>query len=112
MAIVLGETWQVSVGDEEAGAIDLGPYLDVGELLTAVAVAELDTSDLTIADESVSTIELEILGETVPPGEAIQFTFKGMVVDVLYKLDIQITTGADPPRVKNYCQLIQTAPDC
>ena len=112
MAIILDEIWQVSVGDDDAGAIDLGPYLDVNELAATVQVSELDTNDLTISNVAVSTTELEILGETVPIAKAVQFTFLGMVVGAEYFVGIEITTDSTPSRIKNYCQRIQTAPDC
>jgi hypothetical protein len=112
MAIVLPEIWKSSVDDEEAGAINISPYLDSGELVASVTVTEITTSDLTLTNKAVSTAQLTILDETVPIGEAIQFTYSGCLVGVLYKLAVQITTDSTPARVKNYCQRIQTAEAC
>jgi hypothetical protein len=112
MAIVLDDIWEVSVGDEESGAINISPYLDSGELVASVTVTEITTSDLTLTNKAVSTAQLTILDETVPIGEAIQFTYSGCLVGVLYKLAVQITTDSTPARVKNYCQRIQTASAC
>ena len=112
MAIALDQVWKSSVGDTEAGAVNVSPYLDSGELVASVTVTEITTSDLTLANKAVSTAELTILDETVPVGEAIQFTYSGCLVGVLYKLAIQVTTDSTPARVKNYCQKIQTAGAC
>lgn len=111
MAVVIDDIWEVSSGDTETGAIDIGPYLDSGELVASVSVTE-GSGDLTISNVQVSTGALTINGVSVPTGEAILFTFSGMTAGTKYTAEVEVTTDSTPARVKNYCQIIQTLNAC
>lgn len=71
--------------------------LEVGELLTgAPTVIEVGTSDLTIGNEQVSTVELNLNGKKVPAGGAVQFSVSGGVEGTTYFIDVQCATDASP----------------
>jgi len=112
VAIILEDIWNKSVGDVDIGSINMSDYLDAGELCASVTVDEITTNHLTIANKVVSTAELIIKGETVPIGEAIQFSYSGMQASTEYKLAIAVTTDSTPARVENFCQRIWTAGAC
>ena len=78
-------------------AVSFVGKLDVGELLTGVpVVAEQDTSDLTIANQSVSTVELTINDKKVPIARAVQFKVTGGIAGVKYQILVTVATTASP----------------
>ena len=88
------EKRKISVSDIEIVGIDYSSWLDDGELLTDVTVAEVVTTALTLADEAVSAETLKILNVNVPAGKAI--TFKVTTPDDagLYKVLVTVLTDA------------------
>lgn len=84
---------EISVGDVERVAIDYTDWLDAGESLSAVTVAEESTTDLTLSDEDVSAAALVILGRTVAAGRAALFTIEGQLAGK-YSIRVTVTTNA------------------
>jgi len=98
MAVTLQQIPVVSEGGTRNAAVNFQELLDSGELLTGTpTVVEQTTSDLTISNVSVSTAQLEILGDTVAIGEAVQYTFSGQLASQgSYKVRVTATTDATP----------------
>ncbi len=81
-------------------AVSFVGKLDVGELLTGVpTVAEQDTTDLTIANQSVSTVELTINDKKVPIGRAVQFNVAVGLAGVKYEILVTVATTASPAQI-------------
>jgi hypothetical protein len=100
MAKTLDQVPVISQGDTEMMAVDFTDLLDSGELLTGTpTVAEVTTSDLTIANVAVSTGSLTILGATVATGAAVQATISGQLSATgAYDMTVTATTDATPAR--------------
>lgn len=78
--------------------------LETGELISTVSsITEQVTSDLTINNISISTVELTISGQKVPAGQAVIFSVSGGVVaegdDAMsYRIRVAVATAASPPQ--------------
>ena len=83
-------------------AVSFDGVLDSGELLTgAPTVVEQTTSDLTFANETVSTAALTINHQTVAIGKAVQFKVIGhLVANSPYTLAITCSTDSTPAQTK------------
>jgi len=100
------------VSEAETFSVNCTPRLDTGELVASVVVAEVDTADLTISNEAVSTAALDIEDKDgndveVAIGKAIQYhvTATG-TAETLYKIKLTLTTDSTPARVLiNYVRL-------
>jgi len=89
------------VGAARNIAIDFTDELDTGELLTGTpTIVEIHPAnsplDLTISNVAVSTADLEINGQTVTTGMAVQGHVSGMLSGVTYKCLVTATTDATP----------------
>ena len=94
MAVLLRQRWCVSEGDQDTGSISYVDILDEGELLQGTpTVTEVGTSDLSLQNPRISTTELTILGERVPPGMAVQFEFAGQLEGVTYRVRVKALTA-------------------
>jgi len=100
------------VDEAETFSVNCTPRLDTDELVASVAVEEVDTSDLTISNEAVSTTVLDIEdGDrndvSVPIGQAIQYHINETgTAETLYKLKLTLTTNSTPARILiNYVRL-------
>ncbi len=83
--------------ETRAVKVSFADDLDSGELLTGTpTVAEITTSDLTLANKAVSTGSLTILGKTVATGAAVQFTVTGGTAGTTYEVKITCGTDATP----------------
>jgi hypothetical protein len=103
MAIELEQTPTISEGDVDIVAVDCSPYLDGGELLASVSQpVEQTTSDLTLANQSVSTTTLEILESEVAIGKALLFSVAGQQSGQQYTVRVTATTNSTPARTKNF----------
>jgi hypothetical protein len=98
--IVAPERPVCAEGDTDLGSVSFSNQLDAGETLTGTPlVVEVDTTDLTISNKTVSTAILEINEVNVPIGEAVQFKVSGMLKETgVYKLKITVTTTSTPAR--------------
>lgn len=84
-------------GETRNGKIDYTDVLDAGELLSGIpTLTEKITSDLTFANQAVSTGELTILDNTVITGQAVQFKVTGSLADVLYTVEVSVATNSTP----------------
>jgi len=87
----------MAVGSTRTAYTSFAGQLNAGELLTgSVTVEEIGTSDLTISGEAVTTAEVDINGEEVPLGKAVQFSVADAQAGVTYKLKITVSTNATP----------------
>ena len=100
------------VSEADTYSVNCTPRLDTGELVSSVTVVEVDTSDLTISNEAVSTAALDIEDADgneveVAIGNAIQYHINATgTADTLYKLRITLTTDSTPARTLiNYVRL-------
>ena len=97
--VYLDQVRQLSVGDVDVVGINCTDYLDSGELLTGTpTITEITTSDLTFANQAVSTTALTIDGATVAIGMAIQFKVSGQQAGKKYKVKYSCGTDATPAR--------------
>ena len=95
MVQVCPQVQYTSVGSTRMVAVSFALQLDDGELLTGTpTVVEQTTSDLTLGNKAVSTAALTILGETVPIGEAVQFSVSGGTAANSPYL-VRVTCGTD-----------------
>ena len=96
------QTPVTAVGAVEVCSVSFVDALDSGELLTgAPTVTEVTTSDLTIANKGISTVELTINNQTVPIGMAVQFKITGqLVANSPYSIKIVVSTDASPAQTK------------
>ena len=85
-------------GETRNFAVSFADELDTSEALTGTpTVAELTSSDLTIANEAVSTAVLTINNTSVAVGEAVQFTVSGqLAATARYRVRITCATDATP----------------
>ncbi len=71
--------------------------LDSGELLTGTpVVAEVTSSDLTLANKAVNTGALAIDGVSNAIGEAVQFSIAGGTAATTYAINISVGTDSTP----------------
>lgn len=86
------------VGETRNVAVDFQDVLDSGELLTGTpTVAEVTTTDLTIASKAINTAALTIDGRAVAIGEAVQFKVSGqLAANSPYTIKITVSTTASP----------------
>ena len=98
MAILLSELPTISVGETELFALDYTDLLDGSETLTGPTVAEVTTTDLTIASVAVNSAIQTINGVSVAVGQAVQFSVAGQKIDTTYKLLVTVTTTSTPAR--------------
>lgn len=91
---------EISVGDVERIAVDYTDWLDAGELLTGVVVAEVETAALTLDDEAISDAALWILSRTVAAGKAALFSCEAPTAGK-YSILVTVTTNSTPPRTVN-----------
>lgn len=90
---------QKAASAKRAVAVSFVNKLDDGELLNPAVtptVDEIGTTDLTIANQAVSTAPLTISGETVAAGGAVQFTVDGGVAGKTYLIRVRADTDATP----------------
>lgn len=88
---------ELIVGEIRLVSVDMRGKLDEGELLDGVpAIIEMDTTDLSISNQGVSTEELVINKLSVPIGQAIQFKVSGAVAGTKYRIKITVSTDSDP----------------
>ena len=82
-------------------SVSFDEELDEGESLTGTpTVTEETTSDLTLANKSVSTAALTILGESISAGRAVQFKVSGQIVaNSPYTIRIKCGTNSDPAQI-------------
>lgn len=109
---IVEKTQTKKVDEAETFSINCTPRLDSGELVALVAITEVDTSDLTISNEAVSTAVLDIEDEdgndvSVPIGQAVQYHINETgTAETMYKLKVAITTDSTPARkLINYVKL-------
>jgi hypothetical protein len=90
-------------GNTDLHAVSLVGQLDSGELVASVdSVVEVTTTDLTISNKAVNTVELTINSKTVAIGQAVQFKVIDAVVSGSpYRLKITYTTDSTPAQTKN-----------
>jgi len=82
-------------GETRLFSVSYDRVLDSGESLTGVpTVTEVTTTDLTVANESVSVAVLKIRGRNVPAGRALQFKASGQIV-AHSPYTIKIVCGTD-----------------
>ena len=86
----------VMVGATRNAGVSFVGQLDSGELLTgAPTIAEVTTTDLTIANKAVSTSALVINNKTVIVGAAVTFTVSGqLAANSPYTMSIIVGTDA------------------
>ena len=93
MAIDSRQRGTLRVGGKRLCRIDLRKDLDEGDTVSSATVEELTTTDLTFGDVSVSA-EVIILRQTVPIGQAIEFTVSGhLVANTPYRMKVTMTTS-------------------
>jgi len=81
-------------------AVSYDGYLDDGELLSGAPTAgELVTSDLTINSVAISIADLEINGEIVLAGRAVQFSVTGVADGVIYRIATSADSDSTPPQL-------------
>jgi hypothetical protein len=103
MTIKLSDVHTISAGDTEVVSVNFANWLDSGELLTGTpTVAEVSTSDLTLADKSVNSSSYvdAHTGETVFAGQAAQFSVSGGTAGTEYQIKVTVTTDATVARTK------------
>ena len=84
----------VRVGGTHMIRIDLRNDLDENDEVTAGAVTELATSDLTITNAIPSTEETLIANDHVPARKAIEVTFSGhLLATGTYRLKVVFSTS-------------------
>ena len=94
MAITTKEVGRKSPGDTAAVAMDFTPLLRSGELLTGTpTVAEVTTTDLTIANVGLNSSTIEVNGASVAANGAVQCTVAGGTAATKYT--VRITCGTD-----------------
>ena len=94
----------MSAGETRMVGVSFIGELDSGELLTGTpTVAEVTTTDLTLANKVVNTAELTLDGVTVAIGQAVQFSITGGTAGVTYQITCTCGTDATPAQT-----LIQT----
>ncbi len=96
-------------GAEDLFSESFDGVLDSGELIASVtSVTEETTSDLTISDISVSTVELTINKIAVAIGRAIQFKVIGQLVATKhYTLKMIVVTDSTPAQTKvRFCKFV------
>lgn len=99
MPITLNSIPYISAGDVEMVAIDYTDHLDSSELLTGTpTVTEQSTTDLTFANQAVSTGALTINGRSVVTGAAVQFKVSGQQATRTYRVRISVGTNSTPAR--------------
>ena len=88
----------LAVGEVRNFAVSFVGALDTGELLTGTpAVAEQNTTDLTITNKAVNTVALTINGQSVAIGQAVQFRVAGqLVAHSPYAIKITVGTTSSP----------------
>jgi hypothetical protein len=78
-------------------AVEYTGKLDSGELLTgSPTVAEVGSSDLTIANVAVSSATLTINGVSALAGQAVTFNVTGGAAGRQYKIQITAATDSTP----------------
>ena len=83
-----------------AGYASFVGQLNSGESLTGVPeVTEVGSSDLTIASVAVTVTDVEIEGQVVPAGKAVQFSVTGAVAGTSYRLKVVCGTNGTPAQV-------------
>lgn len=87
------------VGDVETVGISYANWLRTGELLTGTpTVVEVNTTALTLDNKAINTAAVEILGEQVAIGKAVQFRVAGGATGRTYSVTITVSTNATAPR--------------
>lgn len=90
------QTQEKTVSEVRNIAVSFTGKLDTGELLTGTpTVAEVTTTDLTFANQSVNTAALTINGVSTIIGHAVQFSVSGGSVGT-YSINIAVSTDATP----------------
>lgn len=86
----------VNVGEGFNDTVDIEGLLKGSELATGTPlVVEVNTTDLSITNKAVNTVEQTVEGRTVAIGEGIDYTISGFVKGI-YRLKITLITTATP----------------
>lgn len=90
----------IAEGEVRNVSVSFVDVLDDGELLTGTpTVSEQGTSNLTISNVSINSANLTINGESVSPGQAVQFRVSGQRASTgSYTIKITVGTDATPPQ--------------
>ena len=104
MTVEAPQLYEIGTSAARNAIVDFTDELDAGELLTGTpTVDELDTSDLTITNESVNTAELttypdgpDMPAVTVAIGKAVQFHVTGALAGIAYTLRVLAATDSTP----------------
>ena len=86
-----------STDEHRISSVDFSGKLDSGELLTGTPTVTEPTGTITPTGTVVNTAALEIRGNTVQPGEAVQFSVNvAGVPEGLYTIDVSCQTDSTP----------------
>lgn len=99
-----------TVGGTHNASIDCRGWLDSGELLTGTPLIP-DVTGITISSKSVSTEELEINGETIPIGMAIQYSVSGGTANTTYNISMTCSTDSTPAQIRGGTVVLKVVPD-
>jgi hypothetical protein len=106
MPITLAGIKAISEGATDIVSVDLTQDLDASELAVSATVAEVGTSDLTVANlggspgvATVTTGVVEIDGRNVAAAKAIRWKISGQQAGTTYRIRYVVTTDSTPARV-------------
>lgn len=106
MNIEAPQQYQLAESETALVSVDFQPLLDSGELLTGTpTVAEITTTDLTLANAAVNTAALTVNGVAVAISEAVQFSVTGAQPSTAYR--IRVTCGTDSTPAQTRTQIVR-----
>lgn len=89
------QTHEISTREDRNVSVDFRGMLDGAVTLdTLISIEEFASNDLILSSKQISSIELDILDDTVPIGQAVQFKVDATNADyqVTYLVDIHCIT--------------------
>lgn len=102
MTIELAQRYYLSPSDVVLAAVDFTDTLSSTEILNSASVSVVTGSTvLTVANVSVNSSAVEVLGRSVSIGKAILFKVSGQTLGNEYRVRVQGITSSSPTQTFN-----------